>query len=66
MKPPFVLTPSAERDLNEIWEYIANDRIAAADRVLKALGTAMRRLARTPGIGHLHERNWLTGGTGFS
>ena len=55
MKPPFVLTPSAEHDLNEIWEYITKDRTETADRVLKALETAMRTIAQTPGIGHLRE-----------
>lgn len=41
----FVLTPRAERDVNEIWDYIADDNIEAADRVLMALERAMRRLA---------------------
>ena len=33
----YVLTPSAKRDVNDIWDYIANDSIEAADRVLDAL-----------------------------
>ena len=37
----FVLTPSAKRDVNEIWDYPANDSIEAAGRVLAALASAM-------------------------
>src|SRR5271165_2405872 len=51
----FVLTPRADEDVGEIWEYIADDNIAAADRVLHALERAMLKLARTPGIGHWRE-----------
>jgi plasmid stabilization system protein ParE len=51
----YVLTPSARRDVNEIWDYIANDRIEAADRVLEALASAMTNLAKRPGIGHWRE-----------
>jgi plasmid stabilization system protein ParE len=36
----YVLTPSAKRDVNDIWDYIANDNIEAADRVLDALESA--------------------------
>ena len=55
MKPRFVLTPSAERDLEDIWEYIASDNASSADRVLSALESAMTRLARNPGAGHWRE-----------
>jgi len=55
----FVLTPQAKRDVNDIWDYIANDNIDAADRILDALDNAMHKLARNPGIGHWREE--LTG-----
>jgi toxin ParE1/3/4 len=48
----FVLTPLAARDLNEIWDYLTNDNIAAADRVLNALEKALHGLAKNPGKGH--------------
>jgi plasmid stabilization system protein ParE len=32
----YVLTPSATKDVNDIWDYIANDSIEAADRVLRS------------------------------
>jgi len=52
---PFVFTPHAKQDLNDIWDYIASDDIEAADRVLDALETAMVKLAKNPGIGHWRE-----------
>ena len=52
---PFSLTPRAEQDVSDIWEYIATDSLEAADRVLAALEKAMFTLAAAPGIGHLRE-----------
>ena len=52
---PFILTPRAEQDVRDIWDYMADDSIEAADRVLAALEKTMRRLAKNPGIGHLRE-----------
>ena len=56
MSPPtFRLTPSAERDLGQIWQYIAQDSEQAANRVLSAIEKALWRIVETPGIGHLRE-----------
>jgi len=33
---PFILTPRAAQDVEDIWDYIANDSIEAADRTLNA------------------------------
>ena len=52
---PFVLTPRAEHDVSDIWDYIADDSIEAADRVVGALETTMHKLAKAPGIGHMRE-----------
>ncbi len=52
---PFVLTPRAEQDVSDIWNYIADDNFEAADRVLNALENAMQKLARSPGSGHIRE-----------
>lgn len=52
---PFILTSRAERDLNLIWDYIATDNEKAANRVLKALETAIRRLAKNLLVGHWCE-----------
>jgi plasmid stabilization system protein ParE len=51
----FILTPRAKRDINDIWDYIANDNIQAADRVLDALENAILKLEKNPGIGHFRE-----------
>ncbi|MBI3680851.1 MAG: type II toxin-antitoxin system RelE/ParE family toxin [Acidobacteria bacterium] len=51
----FTLTPRAKQDVNDIWDYIADDNIEAADRVLGALEEAMFKLAKNPSIGHWRE-----------
>ncbi len=51
----FILTPRAKLDLNDIWNYIAEDNLEAADRVLDALDKAIVKLAKNPGIGHWRE-----------
>jgi toxin ParE1/3/4 len=45
---PFLLTPRAEQDVTDIWDYIAGDSIEAADRVLDALEKALHNSRRTP------------------
>ena len=42
---PFVLTPRAEQDVSDICNYIADDSIEAADRVLDALETTRSTMA---------------------
>jgi len=49
----FVLHPDALTDLTEIWEYIAADSPAAADRVLGEIQEAIRALVPFPQLGHL-------------
>jgi plasmid stabilization system protein ParE len=51
----FILTPRARQDVNDIWDYIANDNIEAADRVIDALDNAMIKLAKNPGMGHRRD-----------
>src|SRR6478736_2363230 len=51
----YVLTATAKKDINDIWDYIAAENIEAADRVLDALESAMAKLAKTPGLGHWRE-----------
>jgi antitoxin ParD1/3/4/toxin ParE1/3/4 len=52
---PFVLTPLARRDLEEIWDYLAAENRRAAERVFKRIEASIGKLARTPGIGHFRE-----------
>jgi antitoxin ParD1/3/4/toxin ParE1/3/4 len=49
----YIVSPEAEGDLTEIWEYIAHDRVDAADRWIQRLREAIVSLARSPGIGHM-------------
>jgi len=56
---PFILTSRAAQDVSDIWDYIADDSIEAADRVLEALEKAMYRLSKTPGIVTC-AKNWPT------
>ncbi|HTR25155.1 MAG TPA: type II toxin-antitoxin system RelE/ParE family toxin [Terriglobales bacterium] len=47
------LTPEAVSDLFEIWDYIAQDNPAAADRVREAVFRACDLLAESPLAGHI-------------
>ena len=47
----FSLTPEAEDDLNEIWDYIARDSWRAADRTVAKMEVEMERLAEFPYLG---------------
>jgi toxin ParE1/3/4 len=48
----FVLHPDAYLDLSEIWEYIAADDVAAADRMLEEIYESVRSLVAFPEQGH--------------
>jgi plasmid stabilization system protein ParE len=51
MSTPFQLTLRALNDLSDIWEYIAEDNVDAANRVESAILSACNSLARHPLIG---------------
>jgi toxin ParE1/3/4 len=48
----FRLSNAANRDLEEIWEYIATDNLDAADRVIDSLHKTFSWLSQYPGAGH--------------
>jgi plasmid stabilization system protein ParE len=48
-------SPDARIDLLEIWEYIAQDNLSAADKVAKEIEEAVGMLARNPEIGHIRR-----------
>jgi len=52
---PFLLAPEAAQDLDDIWEYIAQDDIEAADRFIQRLHESILNLTETPGAGHRRE-----------
>jgi plasmid stabilization system protein ParE len=51
----FVLTQEARGDLQEIWDFIAQDSAESADRVLEAFYRAFGQIAGMPGMGHRRE-----------
>jgi plasmid stabilization system protein ParE len=51
----FRLSPEAAQDLTEIYEYIAQDSIEAAERVRAEIHQELRSLAEMPGKGHRRE-----------
>lgn len=44
--------PEAARDLDDIWDYIAQDSLDAADRVITEIFAALEMLAVSPYVGH--------------
>ena len=48
----YAFHPEAFADLDEIWEYIADDNIDAADRVLTDIYSTLATLAASPHMGH--------------
>jgi len=48
----YILSPEADQDLDDIWEFIAQDDIDAADRWDAKFREAFALLAENPRIGH--------------
>lgn len=48
----FKLHPEAYRDIEELWEFIAEDSLDAADRVRDRIHDSIRMLASQPYQGH--------------
>lgn len=53
--PACELSPESLEDLENIWNFIAADDPAAADRVIDELFEAFQRLASWPGTGHFRR-----------
>ena len=51
----YVLSPEALQDLGDIWEFIAEDNIEAADRVREEIFAAFDGLVNAPRKGHVRE-----------
>jgi toxin ParE1/3/4 len=49
--PEVTRSPEAAQDLLEIWQYIADDNEAAADKLLDEIDRASKMLARNPAAG---------------
>jgi plasmid stabilization system protein ParE len=55
VKLRYKLSPEALQDIRDIWEFIAEDSIDAADRVYVELFEAIDGLAQMPQKGHRRE-----------
>jgi toxin ParE1/3/4 len=53
--PQVTRRPLAETDIREIWDYIADDNLAAADRWLDHLDEQFRVLATQPMMGRVRD-----------
>ncbi len=51
----FELARRAFGDLQEIWEFVAEDSFTAADRLIEDFYRAFERLASVPGMGHKRQ-----------
>jgi len=51
----YVLSRDAERDLEDLWDYIAEENVGAADRLIARLFDAFEELGRFPHLGHKRE-----------
>lgn len=51
----FILAPAARQDLNNLWDYIAEESPQAADRVINALRASLRNLAEHPEMGRQRD-----------
>jgi len=52
MMAAYFISPKAETDIRDIYDYIAADSIGNADRVFNRLIKQFDAIAQTPGIGH--------------
>jgi plasmid stabilization system protein ParE len=51
----YVLGRDAEADLDQIWEFITQGSVNAADNWIEKLFESFEALARNPGMGHVRE-----------
>jgi plasmid stabilization system protein ParE len=51
----YILSEDADLDLDDIWEYIAQDNVDATDRWIGKLFDAFEAVGRATGIGHKCE-----------
>jgi len=51
----YVLSRDAEQDLDDLWDYIADESVDAADHLLAQIFEAFEELARFPSMGHTRK-----------
>jgi len=50
-----IFSPQAEQDLIDIWDFIAQDNIDAADRIYDDIEQKCEALAQAPGMGRTRD-----------
>lgn len=55
MSSDYEFSEEARLDMHDIWDYIAEDSLDAADKVRDAIHTAVLKLVDMPEIGHVRE-----------
>jgi toxin ParE1/3/4 len=50
-----IISPQAEADLSDIWHYIAEDNLEAADRVIAKIKQIIANLSNSPKMGHCRD-----------
>ena len=63
MPAPYRLTPRALDDLDDIWNFIAEDSLDAANRVESAIFPACESLSRRPMLGSKRVENHFLAGS---
>ena len=52
----YVFSPDAAKDLEAIWQFVANEGSEiTADRVIERIYSACQKLSEMPGMGHYRE-----------
>lgn len=51
----YVLSQDAEQDLDDLWDYVADESIDAADRLIGLIFDTFEEVARFPRMGHKRE-----------
>ncbi|MEW6234115.1 MAG: type II toxin-antitoxin system RelE/ParE family toxin [Candidatus Omnitrophota bacterium] len=54
--PKITLLPAARHDLDEIWDYIAEANLPAADRLIETIDQKLSLLAERPKLGAVRFR----------
>ena len=49
----FIIAPAAKQDLIEIWQYIAEDNLSAADNIVNTIYEKCNLLCQQPNMGRL-------------
>lgn len=51
----FRISPQAQTDLDDLWFYVAQDNVDAADRLLDEVHAAFLKISEMPGMGHRRD-----------